>query len=271
MNDLIKVNFNNIADNGKVLSPLPNRFPDIELPPEILNYVQDEITKIDGESALARRWDYDAIADKDENSYQSIYYAASTKGKIARLLIDYKNMLSYDNGMGKKNSEQWKNATLLKSASDINNILENQICKALDELEDQSFLKDETNNALIQTSINAAYINESITKSLLDFMERHPDTDYNNGDKKSHFLFDNPLTKGGQYHLADIRHGDIEDQCMLVVDGAKIANQYRASTGVLIQSGAHNQVALVQKNNFVDLVKRAVLGSPHHQIDDPAP
>ena len=264
VNEIIQKQFNNIAEDGKVLSPLPQAYPSTPLSDEISQYISQKIAEIEGADSFDRRWDFDKIADKDNDSFQTIYLASATKGKTSRLLIDYKNMLNLD-GLGNNNEKQWENATLLQTTVKIRENLTRCLNNAFDELEDSQHISDETSQALVQLSVNASYVNEAMTRSMLDFMERNPDEEYENGNKQKHFLFDSSLSKGGQYHLADIRHGNTQDQCMLVAEGAKLANQHRMMS--LDNLSDKTNLLSNQNSNFEDTLRKSVFG----EIDFPEP
>ena len=199
-----------------------------------------------------------------------MYYAVSTKGKTHRLLIDFKNMLNLDD-MGQDNQSQWKNATLLKTAIETHKLHTSMLNDALDELKENGYLTDERNRTLIQLSVSSAYVNESMIKGLLEFMERNPDQEYEDGNKDKHFAFDSTNSLGGYFHLADIRHGKIEDQCLLVSEGAKFAKMHVATNPLLRSESKpqNNDITVVQNHNYEDMVRTAVFGNS--TTDEPTP
>lgn len=256
MENITIKNFNNVAENGQILSPLPASYPDVELTDTVKAFTDEKINEIEGESSLSKKWNFNDIINADDNSFKSIYLAASTVGKISRLLIDYKNMLA-KSGPGENNQTQWKNATILKTSYTLKDLLTENIEHALEEIKEQGFLSDDRNQELVELSVNASYANEEMIKSILNFMEQNPDPEYDSGQKQDHFLFENPLSKGGQYHLADIRHGNTQDQCMLVAEGANLANRHRLS---LPDFSGTNTENLPAQQSFDHLIKRAVFG-----------
>ncbi len=259
MSEITVKNFSNISQNGQVLSPLPHAYPNTPLPDEIKKFTDEKTHEIEGESSLSKRWDLSNIINTDDNTFQNIFLASSTTGKLSRLLIDYKNLLTID-GLGSDNQKQWKNATLLKTANTLKELLEQNVHNALNEVEQQKHLSNDTSKKLAELSVTASYINEEIIRSILSFMERHPDAEYENGDKRDHFLFETPTSKGGQYHLADIRHGNTQDQCLLVVEGAKLANKHRLT----LPDFSEKTENLPTQDSFNDLIKSSLFGKENN-------
>lgn len=256
MKDLLVYSFNNTAETGQVLSPLPMQYPQEAIPETLRAWKQREIEQIDGKDSLDNRWDHDKIAEVDRNSNQSVFFASGSKGKLSRLLVSYKHMLSLSSE--EDNETQWKQITLLKSATEIRSILAQTLHKALDQIERDGYTDDRTNNALVRLSVNTAYINEALTQALVDFMNKNPDPEYDDGEKRNHFLFENALNKGAEYHIADIRHGGVDEQCMRIVESLG----HIANNNALGRPPSGKEVAINQTTNFDSLVKNAVFGSP---------
>ncbi len=257
--------FNATASDGKVLSPLAQEYPNTPLPQEIKDYVKQQVSLIDDADHLDRRYDFDEFVDAENDSFQALYYAFSTKGKLRRLSIDYSNMINHD-GLGEDNQTQWKRATLLKSAIDIRSALATSLDTALNELGEQNFLSDTTIQNLVQLSVATGHVNIAMTEELHDFMQRNPDPAYDSGDKEKHFLFDATNSMGGHFHIPDLRHGAPEEQLSLVSEGVSLAQSQRY-TFPQLRNSERNQLTVNRSIKFDDLVKRSIWGKGALETD----
>lgn len=259
--------FNSLASDGKVLSPIEQEYPNTPLPQEILDYVAHNTAVLDDKDYVDRRYSFDDFADTENDTFNALYYAFSTKGKLRRLTIDYVNMLNHDE-LGEDNPTQWKRATILKSAIDARDLLAKHLNDALDEIEEQNYISDKTITDLVHLSVTTGHINTALTQQLADFVKNCPDLDYEAGNKKRHFLFEASNSLGGDYHIPDLRHGGAEEQLALVADGVKLAQTNRYTLPEL-RNSSRTQIAVPRDINFDEIVRVSIWGENALNADAP--
>lgn len=261
--------FNNVTNDGKVLSPLRTDYPDTPLPQEISDYVLGRIAVMEGPDHFDQIWDVDTLATADSQSYKSIYNAASQKAKLHRLSTDFSNMLNID-GLGADTKSQWHNATLLKTAIDMRALLADHLIAALDTLKSEGALSNAQSQTLVNLSVSAGHVNEELITSLNDFIARNPDPAFDSGEKDRHFLFEIPTTKNSDYYLCDVKHGNASDRLMRAAEGSRLADNFRNYSPALGGASKPHMPAK-REDNFDALMRRAVLGDNPTPKDPAAP